>query len=242
MKPALSTMIRVGSSTSFSSQFNSFHSTSTQTSGFYTNASQTSPPSGNDVVWFGVSTIIPPFPAGVKDLNLALYRSTTGAPVTVSDTYISITKVSGGFQIARANGFSAVILTDLALDGSGFSYGLGMLDRDVSYIRVGNVSPSPQTFSWKSTASGTNPRTVYGFESDKIDFYFNGSGMKYTPLDPSRSLRIIILTYDSTDLVVETLSGDPGQGLVVVGYQTYSDWSGSSLGATVARVIIGMTQ
>jgi len=214
-------MIRVGPSSILSSNLNDFHQTSPQASGFYSNATSSVAPGVDYLQRLGFDFPIPPYPTTFKDKTLAVYR-TTGAPqvpVTVSSVYLEIRKVSGGFQVARFANYSSVI--EYNSPTGSFSYGHGLLTDDLTYLRLGSLLPIPTDLLWLCSASGTSPRLIIAYQSAVVRV--NGT---FETSQVGGSLIVSKLTYNSTDLIYDTLQVPS----VSVTDLTLSNWTGSSLG------------
>jgi len=214
-------MIRVGPSSVLSSNLNDFHQTSPQASGFYSNTTSSVAPGTDYFQYLGFDFPIPPYPTTFKDKTLAVYRyvGVPQVPTTISSVYLEIKRVSGGFQVARFANYSSVIEYNSPV-GS-FSYGHGLLTDDLTYLRLGSLLPVPTDFVWLSSASGTSPRLIIAYQSAVVRV--NGT---FETSQVGGSLRVAKLTYNSTDLVYDTLQVP----FVFVTDLTLSNWSGSGLG------------
>lgn len=243
MKPALSTMIRVGSSTSgVSTILNDFHSkTAPSTSGFYCNTSGSVNPPPSELLKvprMAFELAVPPFPASIKDKNFFIWRNPFiigsdeySLPLTVSNTYLAVTKVSGGFQVARFSAYSGEATAEVP---SKFELSLshGLLTNDVTYIRVGDVLPFPTQFTWLSSASGTNPRIIVGYQSSIIRSP-SSYGTNFRTSCDGTGLYKFELVYGSADLSV---LNDIAESINV--NATLNTWSGSGLGGSTFSIII----
>jgi len=231
-------MIRVGSaSTGVSTILDDFHSkTAPLTSGFfcnYTDGGAPPPPSGVFMPRMAFNRPVPPVPASLKDSTFSIwenpYNPGTGQyplPLEVASTYLTITRVSGGFQVAKTSGYSDFAVTEIPRNFE-LSLGHGLLTNDVVYLRVGDVLPSPTSLTWLSSASGTNPRLIVGYQSSIVR-----NGQFFEPSNGGY-LYLFSSTYNTTDLTIHNYSS-----LGFTLNTAVSPWSGSGLGGSVFEIII----
>jgi len=222
-------MIRVGPSSLLSSNLNEFHLTAPQTSGFYTNATSSVTPGIDYPQRIGLNVPIPPYPTNFKDKTFCVYRRLAGdfPPFTVSDVYLEIKRVSGGFQVARFTGYDTVLMYESPGD---FSYGHGLLTDDITYLRLSSLLPVPTTFTWLSSASGTNPRLIIAYQS-VIKRNTDGS---FETSQVGGSIIVSKLTYNSTDIITYSNQGPS----FLVTSLPLSPWGGSGLGGGTFEIWI----
>lgn len=235
-------MIRVGSSTSgVSSMLNDFHSkTAPITSGLSCNTTDSvDPPPPDDlfIPRMAYSQTVPPIPTSLKDGNFLIWRNPFSPtvqnyplPLPVSSTYLTVTRVSGGFQVAKTSGYSGTALVEIPSSFE-LTLGHGLQTNDISYVRVGDVLPSPTTFTWLSSASGTTPRVVVGYSTGVVR-----DGQNFSPACGGTNLYEFGLTYGSVDLKIQNIVS--GSKNVI---PALSSWSGSSLGGSSFTIVIFMT-
>jgi len=242
VKPAQSIMIRVGTAiTGVSTVLNDFHSkTVLLTSGFYCNCTdggQPPPPSGVSRPRMAFDQAVPPVPTSLKDRTFTIWENPFNPgsdeyplPLDVSSTYLTITRVSGGFQVAKTSGYSGSAVVEIPSTFD-LSLGHGLQTNDVVYLRVGDVLPSSTSFTWLSSASGTSPRAIVGYQSSIVR-----SGQFF---ESARGGYICVFssTYNSTDLTIKNFPG-----LSIRLDPAVSPWSGSSLGGSVFEIIIMLEQ
>lgn len=221
MKPALSIMIRVGPSRSFSSNLNEFHSKSNQSSPLYTNVAASAPAPtynhlGSDNASFTIAN------------SNVLIGSVLEVGSVVSGVYMTVTKVSGGFQATRDSGFSALVASIIppsVLSGSVAA----LVEGELVYFRLDDLTPAPaKSYSYYAGSSGSSPRDIIVVNTAYAVFNpatktITGQNQGTVPFD---LLSITISSTISQFTIQRDLTTFVGNN------SSYSSWSGSSIGGT----------
>jgi len=214
-------MIRVGTSSTFNCNLNTFHAVSAQNSGLYTNSI------GYPVnlCHVAVDTALPlPTPCG--GLTAFLGTLVGEPPQVFSDVYVEFSCVSGGFSAVRYNGYNGTTAQQVfPLVGSFASQQLGpsLVVGDKFYVRFDNLLPTPHTFSWYNSASGTSVRDIVVIDTSVATF--NPTTKVITSL--GAAIDLMFLVCDNTGIRITYRSYIEGINLTG---PSYSSWSGSSLG------------
>jgi len=235
-------MIRIGQSSSFSSNLNNFHNTSTQSTGFWTNAAIGGlPPSGQKAA-AGVDRVLTPGETQTA-LSGAIFfvghwQNTPGAlatPFTVSNTVFQVNAVSNGFTVQKSLASSGTVRyipvpeVDVQV-GRPLEYG------EFLYLQVDSVLPSPHTYSFYAGNSGSVPRDVLVYESSVLQF--DAPSKTLSAINGGAFSLFTLLVNASGVSVVQNSSVSTATG----SNNTYSPWTGSALGIGFSgvRLVVGV--